>query len=146
VGFVELIMSRVPVARTDQPLVIHAGCGTAKQGTTERLIAIAHRLSSAVIIPPSATCCGMAGAHGLLHPAVVASATAEERSEVLSHPELTPRAVGLSQNTLCESALSASIGIPFMGLAELVWRKMEYRSPGVTELRDNGVTNNVVSE
>ena len=123
VGFVEMVLPRIPVAQTDQPLVVHAGCGTAKQGTTDRVVAIAERLSSSVIIPPSAACCGMGGIHGLMHPDVVTSALAHERVEIYSHPTCTADAIGVSQNTLCESALSASIGVPFMGLVELVWKR-----------------------
>lgn len=124
VGFVELILSRIPVGRNNKPLVIHAGCGTAKQGTTDRLVAIAERLSSSVIIPPSAACCGMGGMHGLMNPRVVESAAAHELAEIHLHPTFTSQAIGISQNTLCESALSAATGVPFMGLVEVVWRRV----------------------
>lgn len=128
VGFIEQVLSRIDVPRNDQPLIIHAGCGAAKQGTTERLIFLARKLSSTVIVPPSATCCGMGGSHGLQHPNIVVAATAAERSEIHSHPDFSASAVGISLNTLCESALSASIGVPFKGLVEAVWER-------VTEVR-----------
>ncbi len=124
VGFIEMVMTRLDLPRTDQPLVIHAGCGAAKQGTTQRLITLAHRLSSTVIVPPSATCCGMAGTHGLVHPEVVVAATTVERTEILSDHNAAANAIGISLNTLCESALTNQIGIPYKGLVEIVWRRM----------------------
>lgn len=128
VGFIERVLSCVDILPTDEPLVIHAGCGATKQGTADRLIALAHKLSTKVIVPPSATCCGMGGAHGLQNPHVVASATVSERNEIRSHPDVTSDAIGISLNTLCESALSTTTGIPFKGLVEAVWRR-------ITELR-----------
>lgn len=124
VGFIEQVLSRIDVPRSDQPLVIHAGCGAAKQGTTDRLILLARKLSFSVIVPPSATCCGMGGTHGLQHPNIVVAATATERSEIHAHPDFTSSAVGISVNTLCESALSTTMGIPFKGLVEVVWERV----------------------
>jgi len=128
VGFVEMVMTRLDIPRKDQPLVIHAGCGAAKQGSADRLIAIANKLSSTVIVPPSATCCGMGGTHGLLHPEVVVAATTAQRTEIHSDPRVAANAIGISLNTLCESALSNQIGIPYRGLVEIVWER-------VTEVR-----------
>jgi D-lactate dehydrogenase len=124
VGFVELVLSRIDVPLSDQPLVIHAGCGAAKQGSAERLTALANKLSSNVIVPPSATCCGMGGTHGLLHPEIVTAATAAQRIEILAHPSFDQNAIGISLNTLCESALSSTTGVRFKGLVEVVWRRM----------------------
>ncbi len=125
VGFIELVMTRLDIPRTDQPLVIHAGCGAAKQGSADRLITIANKLSSTVIVPPSATCCGMGGTHGLLHPEVVVAAITAQRTEILSDPHVAANAIGISLNTLCESALTNQIGIPYKGLVEIVWERTD---------------------
>ncbi len=124
VGFIELVMSRIDVHCSDHPLVVHAGCGAAKQGSADRLIALAHRLSSNVIVPPSASCCGMGGTHGLQHPEIVVAATGAERAEIHAHPDFTSAATGISLNTLCESALSSTTGVPFKGLVEAVWERV----------------------
>jgi D-lactate dehydrogenase len=85
---------------------------------------MANKLSSNVIVPPSATCCGMGGTHGLLHPETVTAATAAQRIEILAHPSYDQNAIGISLNTLCESALSSTTGVRFKGLVEVVWRRV----------------------
>ena len=124
VGFAELVLSRCSIVPSSRPLVVHAGCGAAKQGNADRLITLAHRLSSSVIVPPSAACCGMGGSHGLQHPLVVASATSAECEEIHAHPDFRSDATGVSLNTLCESALSSTSGVPFTGLVEVVWERV----------------------
>ena len=83
----------------------------------------------------------MGGTHGLLHPEVVAMATAAERAEIHAHPDFTSAATGISLNTLCESALSSTTGVPFKGLVEVVWERVtELRNYGSTEVRKYGST------
>jgi D-lactate dehydrogenase len=51
-------------------------------GLTLKLGAIASEIADDVTIPPSATCCGMAGDRGLLHPELPAAATADAANEL----------------------------------------------------------------
>ncbi|MBU3699579.1 MAG: (Fe-S)-binding protein, partial [Candidatus Kapabacteria bacterium] len=126
IGFAELILPYLSIEKSTRPLVIHPGCGVAKQGNTDRLIAIASQLSSNVIVPPSAACCGMGGMHGIKHPEVVKAATADERTEILTHHAYDVSAIGISVNTICESALSQHIGIPFKGPVEVIAELLKY--------------------
>lgn len=125
VGFAEMILPRLSLTQSDQPLVVHPGCGAAKHGSVERLLAIADQLSRNVILPPSASCCGMAGAHGVRHPSIVEAATRDECAEVHSHAAFDASAVGISTNVLCESALSTSLHVPFVGLLERISQMLE---------------------
>jgi D-lactate dehydrogenase len=121
VGFAERILERINITPTDTPLVLHPGCGSAKLGTSERFEAVARRISNNVINSPSATCCGMAGSHGLLNPDIVASALSAEREEVHNACGSTT-AIGISCNPMCEAALSNTIGIEYKGLVEVIAR------------------------
>ena len=121
VAFAERVLERTDITPTDTPLVLHPGCGSAKLGTSERFEAVARRISNNVIIPPSATCCGMAGSHGLLNPDIVASALKAEREEVHNACGSTT-AIGISCNPMCEAALSNTIGIEYKGLVEVIAR------------------------
>ncbi|MEY3386812.1 MAG: hypothetical protein RIR53_1623 [Bacteroidota bacterium] len=125
VGFAEMVLPRVPISKSVHPIVVHAGCGAAKQGSTDRLIAVVRQLAFNVIVPSTATCCGMGGIHGLRHPDVVSSANDDVRIEVASHPFYDATAMGIGVNTLCESALCHSLGIPFRGLLDLVAERLE---------------------
>ena len=66
----------------------------------------------------------MGGSHGLAHPEIVAAATTPEKDEISAHQMQEPSTVGISVNTLCESALSSMLGIPFKGLVEILWERM----------------------
>jgi hypothetical protein len=54
----------------------------------------------------------------------VTAATAAQRIEILAHPSYDQNAIGISLNTLCESALSSTTGVRFKGLVEVVWRRV----------------------
>jgi len=119
VGFAELVLSRLQIEPSSKPLIVHAGCGSAKLGTTERFEAIAHRISSNVIVPPSAACCGMGGMHGLQHPEIVQKAVHSEGNEVYNSCN-TLDAIGISCNPVCEAALSNAFGVKFVGILEII--------------------------
>jgi D-lactate dehydrogenase len=126
VGFAELVLEKLTPTPTDTPLVIHPGCGAAKLGTTERFEAIARKLSTNVVVPPSATCCGMGGSHGLQHPGIVHQALSAERNEVYNSCNPS-EAIGISCNPMCEAALSNAIGMEFVGIVGMVERMTDDR-------------------
>ena len=63
-------------------VAVHPTCSVRHLGLALKLGAIASEIADDVTIPPSATCCGMAGDRGLLHPELPAAATADAASEL----------------------------------------------------------------
>ena len=61
---------------------VHPTCSVRHLGLTPKLGGIAAALAHDVTVPPSATCCGMAGDRGLLHPELPAAATADAANEL----------------------------------------------------------------
>ena len=120
VGYAEMILDRIDIAPTDTPIVLHPGCGSTKMGTTERFEALARRISRNVFVPPSATCCGMAGSNGLLNPSIVQSALTAEKREAQAAIADTALTVGVSCNAMCEAALTSTLGIEYKGLVEIL--------------------------
>jgi D-lactate dehydrogenase len=66
-------------------------------------------MAGVVIQPIRATCCGMAGDRGLLHPELTASATAEEAAELRG----ARHDAYLCRNRTCEIGLQQGTGAAY---------------------------------
>jgi D-lactate dehydrogenase len=102
----------LPELRIDRKLgsvAVHPTCSTRHLGLERQLREIAGAVADEVHQPIRATCCGMAGDRGLLHPELTASATAEEAAEVRgsSHDAY------LCSNRTCEIGLQQGTGAAY---------------------------------
>ncbi len=90
-------------------VTLHPTCSTRNLELADELRALAGEIANEVEVPVSATCCGMAGDRGLLHPELTRSATAEEAAEISgrSHDAY------LCGNRTCEIALEQATGRPY---------------------------------
>jgi D-lactate dehydrogenase len=87
-------------------VAVHPTCSVRHLGLTLKLGAIASEIAGDVTIPPSATCCGMAGDRGLLHPELPAAATADAAEEL----DGRRFDAHLSSNRTCEIGLQQGTG------------------------------------
>jgi D-lactate dehydrogenase len=87
-------------------VAVHPTCSTRHLGLERELREIAGEMAGEVIQPIRATCCGMAGDRGLLHPELTASATAEEAAELAG----TTHDAYLCSNRTCEIGLQQGTG------------------------------------
>jgi D-lactate dehydrogenase len=90
-------------------VAVHPTCSTRHLGLERELREIANEMASEVVWPIRATCCGMAGDRGLLHPELTASATAEEAAELAG----TSHDAYLCSNRTCEIGLQAGTGAAY---------------------------------
>ena len=90
-------------------VAVHPTCSTRHLGLERELREIAGEMASEVVQPIRATCCGMAGDRGLLHPELTASATADEAAELQG----TRHDAYLCSNRTCEIALQAGTGAAY---------------------------------
>jgi D-lactate dehydrogenase len=90
-------------------VAIHPTCSVRQLGIAGKLEALGAEIADDVKLPLRATCCGMAGDRGLLHPELTRSATAEEAAELRgeSHDAY------LSSNRTCELGLEHGTGRPY---------------------------------
>jgi D-lactate dehydrogenase len=90
-------------------VALHPTCSTRHLELVGELGALAGEIASEVEVPVTATCCGMAGDRGLLHPELTRSATAEEAAELSgsSHDAY------LCGNRTCEIALEQATGCAY---------------------------------
>jgi D-lactate dehydrogenase len=88
---------------------VHPTCSTRHMGLERELGEIAGAMADEVVQPLRATCCGMAGDRGMLHPELTASATAEEAAELAgAHHDAY-----LCSNRTCEIGLQGATGAAY---------------------------------
>jgi D-lactate dehydrogenase len=90
-------------------VAVHPTCSTRHMGLERDLREVAAAIADQVVQPIRATCCGMAGDRGLLHPELTASATREEAAELAgsSHDAY------LCGNRTCEIGLQEATGAAY---------------------------------
>jgi D-lactate dehydrogenase len=100
------LLAELEIKRTLGAVAVHPTCSVRHLGLTLKLGAIASEIADDVTIPPSATCCGMAGDRGLLHPELPAAATADAANELDGHRF----DAHLCSNRTCEIGLQQGTG------------------------------------
>jgi D-lactate dehydrogenase len=93
-------------------VAVHPTCSTRHLGLERELRRVAGEMANEVVQPHRATCCGMAGDRGLLHPELTASATAEEAAELRG----SEHDAYLCSNRTCEIGLQGATGAPYESL------------------------------
>ncbi|MDN3657332.1 FAD-binding and (Fe-S)-binding domain-containing protein [Ferruginibacter paludis] len=97
-------------------ILLHPVCSLEKMKTTAKFIQVAKHFAATVTVPENTGCCGMAGDRGFLFPALTASATNHEASEI--------RALKFdgyySTTKTCEMAMSAAVDQNYESILYLV--------------------------
>jgi D-lactate dehydrogenase len=112
------LLARLQPKRRVRAAAIHPVCSAGQLGLTGKLEAIAAQLAEEVSTPPGASCCGMAGDRGLLHPELPASALRDEAAALAEHPVDEH----LCSNRTCEIALQEVTGAPYASFVLLLER------------------------
>jgi D-lactate dehydrogenase len=106
VAWAKRLVPNLEIGRKLGSVAVHPTCSTRHLGLERQLREIAGAIADHVHQPIRATCCGMAGDRGLLHPELTASATAEEAAELAD----TEHDAYLCSNRTCEIALQQGTG------------------------------------
>jgi D-lactate dehydrogenase len=109
VAWAERLMPNLTIGERLESVAVHPTCSTRHLGLERQLREIAGAMADEVVQPIKATCCGMAGDRGLLHPELTASATAEEAAELQG----TEHDAYLCSNRTCEIGLQAATGAAY---------------------------------
>jgi D-lactate dehydrogenase len=114
----EELLPRLEIRDRAASATVHPTCSTRHLELAGALEALAFALADDVFVAIEATCCGMAGDRGLLHPELTAAATADQAAEVAA------RAFDayLSANRTCEIALEQATGRPYESVVQLLER------------------------
>ncbi len=76
------LLPKLTIKQRASSVALHPVCSVTKMALTAKLQGIARACSEAVMVPPSAGCCGFAGDRGFLVPELTKSATRYEAEEV----------------------------------------------------------------
>jgi D-lactate dehydrogenase len=109
VAWAERLLPNLEVSRRLGSVAVHPTCSTRHLGQERRLRRIAEAMAEEACVPFRATCCGMAGDRGLLHPELTESATSEERAELSG----SQHDAYLCSNRTCEIALQGATGAAY---------------------------------
>jgi D-lactate dehydrogenase len=109
VAWAKRLLPELPIGERLGSVAVHPTCSTRHLGLERELREIAAEMAGEVVQPIRATCCGMAGDRGLLHPELTASATAEAAAELRG----TRHDAYLCSNRTCEIGLQQATGAPY---------------------------------
>jgi D-lactate dehydrogenase len=109
IAWAKRLLPGLTIADKLDSVAVHPTCSTRHQGLERDLRRIAGAMADQVVQPIRATCCGMAGDRGLLHPELTASATAEEAAELAG----SPQDAYLCSNRTCEIGLQGATGAAY---------------------------------
>ncbi len=112
------LLPGLQVTKKLESVAVHPTCSSRHLGTAGALTALAQACAERVVVPPSATCCGMAGDRGLQHPELIASALHQEVEEV----QIAACDAHVSANRTCEIALEQETGRPYESVVQLLER------------------------
>jgi D-lactate dehydrogenase len=109
VAWAKRLLPKLSIGEKLGSVAVHPTCSTRHLGLERELREIAGEMASEVVQPIRATCCGMAGDRGLLHPELTASATAEESAELAG----STHDAYLCSNRTCEIGLQEGTGAAY---------------------------------
>jgi D-lactate dehydrogenase len=109
VAWAKRLMPGLSIGEKLASVAVHPTCSTRHLGLERQLREIAGEIASEVHQPIRATCCGMAGDRGLLHPELTASATREESAELRG----SLHDAYLCSNRTCEIGLQQGTGAAY---------------------------------
>jgi D-lactate dehydrogenase len=109
VAWAKRLLPKLSIGEKLGSVAVHPTCSTRHLGLERELREIAGEMASEVVQPIRATCCGMAGDRGLLHPELTASATAEESAELAG----SAHDAYLCSNRTCEIGLQQGTGATY---------------------------------
>ena len=109
VSWAKRLLPQLRIREKLRSVAVHPTCSTRHMGLEPELRQIAGEMASEVVQPIRATCCGMAGDRGLLHPELTASATAEEAAELAG----ARHDAYLCSNRTCEIGLQQGTGAAY---------------------------------
>jgi D-lactate dehydrogenase len=110
------VLPGLEIPRRAGAVALHPPCSTRHMALVAKLRAVAEALADEVVVPATATCCGMAGDRGLLHPELARAATRPQAAEVDSDRF----DAHLSSNRTCEIALEQGTGRAYRSFVHLL--------------------------
>ena len=100
------VLPQLELSRKAGAVAVHPPCSARHMALVPKLRKVVEALADEAVLPTTATCCGMAGDRGLLHPELARSATRPQAAEVDSDRF----DAHVSSNRTCEIGLEQGTG------------------------------------
>ena len=113
---VEFLTDKLKFSKTDVPIAIHVTCSMTKMNLKDKIVKLAEKCSSNVLVPEEVGCCGFAGDKGFTLPEVNQYALRKLKPQIDSNKIK----FGYSNSRTCEIGLSTHSGIPYQSIVYLV--------------------------
>jgi D-lactate dehydrogenase len=110
------VLPNLELSRKAGAVAVHPPCSVRHLSLVPKLRRVAEALADEVVVPTTATCCGMAGDRGLLHPELPRSATRPQAAEVDSDRF----DAHISCNRTCEIGLEQGTGRGYRSFVHLL--------------------------
>ncbi|MDO4510544.1 MAG: FAD-binding and (Fe-S)-binding domain-containing protein [Bacteroidales bacterium] len=101
---------------TDEPVAIHLTCSTRHMKLDQKLLSLARRCSTNVVLPEGVGCCGFAGDKGFNQPELNQWALRKLKENI----EKANVQRGFSNSRTCEIGLTTHSGVPYQSLIYLI--------------------------
>ena len=101
---------------TNEPIALHLTCSSRLMKIDNKILNLAKRCSTSVLIPEGVGCCGFAGDKGFMHPELNAYALRKLRPQI----EAAGVKRGFSNSRTCEIGLTTHSGVPYQSLIYLI--------------------------
>ena len=112
----DYVADQLHFRQTDEPIALHITCSTRKMELADKVIALARRCSSHVLLPEGVGCCAFAGDKGFFNPELNAYALRHLRAQI----EENGVRRGFSNSRTCEIGLTTHSGVPYQSLLYLI--------------------------
>ncbi|MDE6396396.1 MAG: (Fe-S)-binding protein, partial [Muribaculaceae bacterium] len=101
---------------TDEPIAIHITCSSRRMNLADKIIGLARKCSTNVLVPSEVGCCGFAGDKGFTHPELNKWGLRKLKPQI----DAFGARHGYSNSRTCEIGLTTNSGIPYKSIAYLV--------------------------
>ena len=112
----DYIAERLHFTPVEATVALHITCSMRRMGLSDKIIALAKRCATNVVLPEGVGCCGFAGDKGFTQPELNAYALRKLRLAV----EQSGATEGYSNSRTCEIGLTTHSGIEYRSIAYLV--------------------------
>ena len=112
----DYIAERLHFTPVEATVALHITCSMRRMGLADKIIALAKRCATNVVLPEGVGCCGFAGDKGFTQPELNAYALRKLRLAV----EQSGATEGYSNSRTCEIGLTTHSGIEYRSIAYLV--------------------------
>lgn len=110
------LLPRLTIRPLAERVAVHVTCSSTQMGLGEKMVTLARRCASEVVVPAEVTCCGFAGDKGFQVPELNAAALSRLAEQVADC------SAGYSNSRTCEIGLSQHGGIPYRSILSLLDR------------------------